>query len=94
MAESHEFLGSLEHTNPARPRFAIKRGVYPMLEITHDGQQLQVPMAEVLEFAHRWHADRESQRAARQSAGGLDLFPYPLMSVSFNDPDVQGLAWD
>ncbi len=94
MAESPEFLRSLEHTNPLRPRFAIRRDGYPMLEVQYNGQQSQIPMAEVLEFARRWSADYESRQAARQLAGGLAVFPYPLMNVSLNDRDVRGLAWD
>ena len=91
--ESAEFLQSLEHSNSARPKFSIKRGGYPMLEISHGGQCMQVPMAEILIFARRWQSDHDSRREVRRASGMLDLFPYPLMNTRLNDPDCIGVAW-
>ena len=91
--ESPEFLRSLEHINPHRPTFSIKRGVYPMLEISHGDQLMDVPMAEILEFAWRWRADHDAQRPARMASGDLDLFPYPLMDTMLTDPDCSRVGW-
>ena len=91
--ESAEFLRSLEHSNPDRPTFSIKRGVYPMLEISNGDQRMHVPMAEVLEFARRWRADHDAQRPARIASGKLDIFPYPLMSTRLTDPDCSSIGW-
>lgn len=91
--ESPEFLQSLEHSNSKRPKFSIKRGDYPMLEISQGEQCMQVPMAEILVFARRWQSDHVAQRDARIAAGRLDLFPYPLMNTRLADPDCIGVAW-
>ena len=48
MIESAQFLESLEHDNPDRPRFTIKPGLYENMEIGFRGQVMCVPMAEVL----------------------------------------------
>ena len=93
MVESAQFLESLEHDNPDRPRFTIKPGVYESLEIGFCGRFICLPMAEVLTFARRWEADLQAQRAERKGATTLALFPYPLMSVKMNDPDVRDLCW-
>jgi hypothetical protein len=93
MVESAQFLESLEHDNPDRPRFTIKPGVYENLEIEFHGQLMCVPIAEVLAFARQWEADLKAQRAGRKEATTLALFPYPLMSVNLNDPDVRNLRW-
>ena len=93
MIESAQFLESLEHDNPDRPRFTIKPGVYEKLEIGFRGQVVYVPIAEVLLFARRWEADLKAQRAERKDATNLALFPQPLMSVNLNDPDVRDLRW-
>jgi hypothetical protein len=93
MCESIQFLETLQHDNPDRPRFTIRSGVYENLEISFRGQVMCIPMAEVLTFTRRWDADFESRRAARQVEGSLVLFPYPLMSVNMNDPDFGNLHW-
>ena len=93
MVECAQFLESLEHDNPDRPRFTIKPGLYENLEIGFRGQVMCVPMAEVLVFARRWEADLKAQGAERKCATTLALFPYPLMSVNLNDPDVRNLRW-
>lgn len=89
MYESITFLKSLEHTNPHRPRFEIGTGMDTPLAITHHGQCLSVPIAEILEFARRWREDFEEQRARRIAEGvhGLQLYPYPLYSTRLTDPD-------
>lgn len=92
--ESEKFLRSLNHTNPARPKFSISRGVYPMLEISIDGISTQVPMAEILSFARRWEADHEAQLRARVRPNSLSIFPYPLMETKLNDPDCIEVRWD
>jgi hypothetical protein len=92
--ESEKFLRSLEHTNPLRPMFLINHKGYPMLEISHDGKSMQVPMAEILNFARRWDADYEAQREARKEIDRLYVFPYPLMNLNLNDPDVREVGWD
>ena len=93
MIESAQFLESLEHDNPYRPRFTIKPGLYENLEIGFRGQVMCVPMAEVLVFARRWEADFESRRQAQQDSGRLCLFPYSLMNTNLNDPDIRSLRW-
>ncbi len=92
--ESTDFLHSLEHTNPLRPKFSIMRAGYPKLEISLGGQVIQVPMAEILEFARRWQADHDAQRNSRIASGRLDIYPYPLMCTSTADPDIRLDAWD
>ena len=92
--ESIEFLRSLEHNNSLRPKFSLKRGEYPMLEISQGEQCMQVPMAEILEFARRWRGDHDAQRQARKLSGTLDRFPYPLMNTRVTDPDCSDIAWD
>ena len=93
MRESAEFLATLEHDNPDRPRFRIKPSRYENLEIGFNGQVMCIPMAEVLLFARRWEADFESCRQAQQDSGQLCLFPYSLMNTRQNDPDVANLRW-
>lgn len=91
MHESVEFLSSLDHTNPHRPKFRIIPGPDD-LEITFKGQVMVVPIAEVLDFANRWDADHEAKRPAAIAKGHLFLHPYPLYNVRLQDPDVP--AWD
>ena len=93
MIESTQFLESLQHDNPERPRFAIKRGGYENLEIGFRGQVMCIPMAEVLVFVQRWQADQDSQRAARAGPPTLSICPYPLMNVQLNDPDARSRRW-
>ena len=93
MAESAQFLESLQHDNPERPRFTIRRGVYENLEIELHGQVMRIPMAEVLAFARRWEADQAAQRAAQKGAPTLAIFPYPLMRSKLDDPDIKNLRW-
>ena len=93
MVESAQFLESLEHDNPDRLRFTIKPGLYENLEIGFRGQVMCVPMAEVLVFARRWEVDLKAQRAGQKDTTTLALFPYPLMNVNLNDPDVRNLRW-
>ena len=88
MVESTEFLSSLEHTNPDRPRFSIRPGLDAMLEIEHRGQSIQLPLSEILNFASRWQADYSEREKQIQSAKDLCRFPYPLYNVHLNDPDV------
>lgn len=92
--ESEKFLRSLEHTDPLRPIFSIKHKGYPMLEISHDGKSMQVPMAEILNFARRWEADYQAQREIRKEINRLYFFPYPLMNINMNDPDAIEIGWD
>ena len=77
MIESAQFLESLEHDNPDRPRFTIKPGLYENLEIGFRGQVMCVPMAEVLAFARRWEADLKAQRAERKVRRPWPRFPTP-----------------
>ena len=93
MPESAQFLESLEHDNPDRPRFRIKPKCYENLETTFRGQVMFIPMAEVLLFARRWEADFESRRQAQQDSGKLCLFPYSFMNTNLNDPDIKNLRW-
>jgi len=93
MTESTQFLESLEHDNPDRPRFKIKRGVYENLQIDFRGQVMCIPMAELLAFARRWEADQKSQQTARVGVPGLGVHPYPIMSASLDDPDIRNLRW-
>ena len=92
--ESAKFLRSLEHNNLRRPKFSIKLGGSPMLEIVQGGQVMQVPMGEILIFVRRWQADHDAQRPARVASGRLDLFPYPLENTNLNDPDCLEVRWD
>ncbi len=93
MHESAQFLETLEHDNPDRPRFSIKPNGYENLQISFNGQVMCVPMAEVLLFARRWEADFEARRKAQRSKGALCLFPYNLMKTNLNDPDLRNLHW-
>lgn len=93
MHEAAQFLESLEHDNPHRPRFRIKPKCYENLEIAFHGQVMCIPMAEVLLFARRWEADFELRRQAQQDSGQLCLFPYNLMNTNLNDPDRRNLRW-
>lgn len=92
--KAKSFLRSLEHTNPLRPRFSIDHKGYPMLKISYDGKCMQVPMAEILNFARRWEAAHEAQGEARKEVNRLYVFPYPLMNINLNDPDVVEIGWD
>jgi len=94
MVESAEFMATLNHTNLERPVFGILRAGYPMLLIDYLGQRMEVPMAEILEFARRWREDFESQRPKSMAAGKLHLVPYSLISTRLDDPDVREVAWD
>ena len=91
--ESQKFLRSLEHTNARRPKFSIKHGGYPMLEIVQDGKLMQVPMAEILNFARRWEADYEARRQALDRPPSFFIFPYPFMETNMNDPDCVEVGW-
>lgn len=93
--ESEEFLRSLNHSNPARPRFEIGTEMDAQLTITHHGKSMAVPISEVLEFARRWRVDFEKERARRIAEGvhGLQLYAYPLYDTNFNDPDVKEVDW-
>lgn len=93
MRESAEFLETLEHDNPQRPRFRIKPRGYENLEISFNGQVMCIPMAELLLFARRWEADFESRRQVQQDSGQLCLFPYNVMNTNLNDPDLGNLRW-
>ncbi len=91
MNESADFLRSLLHDNPDRPRFTIWPDEFEtMLEIQHRGQSLKVPISEVLHFAARWQADRE-QRIAQDPTPRLKIHPYPLYGTRLDDPD--GRQW-
>jgi len=87
MYESAEFLESLKHQNPMRPRFTIKPAEHvTMLEIQHLGELLKVPISEILAFASRWKADRERQDS-KASTPRLRIHPYPLYNIRMDDPD-------
>lgn len=92
MFESPEFIASLNHTNPERPRFTIGTGMDARVLIEFNGQSLAVPIAEILKFARRWEADFERQRAKEKQAGRLGLFPYPLYGTRLDDPDRSSFA--
>ena len=85
--ESQKFLRLLEHTTSRRPKFSIKHGGYPMLEIVQYGKFMQVSMAEILNFARRWEADYEARRQAPDRPPSLFIFSYPLVETNMNDPD-------
>ena len=88
MHESAEFLASLNHINPERPRFVIKpHALETRLEISFRGQSLELPIAVILCFAARWQADRERQwdESPRK---GLRIHPYPLHHTRLDDPDL------
>ena len=93
MVESEEFLNSLNHDNPGRPHFAIGTGIDAPLTITHQGQVMQLPMAEVLNFAQRWKADQDLQCDTGKKTGGLRIFPYPLYRVRIQDADAVNVGW-
>lgn len=92
--ESPEFLQSLDHQNPLRPKFSIRHEGYAMLEISKDGQVMRVPMAEILIFARRWEADFSARRLAQAGEDRLFLFPYSLMDTRLTDPDCIDVRWD
>ena len=86
MHESEDFLKSLVHENPLRPRFTIKPAeCETLLEIQHLGQRLEVPISEILTFAARWNADR-AERESQDSTPHLCIHPYPLYNMRMNDP--------
>ena len=91
--ESQKFLRSLEHTNARRPKFLIMHGCYPMLEIVQNGKFMQVPMAEIFNFARRGEADYEARRQAPDRPPSLFIFPYPLVETNMNDPDCVEVGW-
>jgi hypothetical protein len=93
MIESENFSDSLNHSNPARPHFAIGTGMDAQMTITHQGQVMQLPIAEVLSFVQRWNADQDHQWETGMKRAGLRLFPYPLHSVRMTDPDAVGVSW-
>lgn len=93
MHESAQFLESLNHSNPERPRFSIKPGTYPMLEIELAGQRMEVPIAEILAFARRWEADWAERKEAIRTAGRLPLYPYSIMCTRLDDPDCRDQQW-
>ena len=72
--ESQKFLRSLEHTNSRRPKFSIKHECYPMLEIVQEGKFMQVPMAEILNFARRWEAVYEARRQVPERPETFSIF--------------------
>ena len=92
--ETVEFLLSLEHHNQLRPRFAIGQGANPMLSISFRGANMDVPMAEVLEFARRWNKSNASLHSNMLAGETLLRHPYPLFNVRVDDPDVTGLTWE
>ena len=53
---------------------------------------MEVPIAEILNFARRWEADREAQRA-RPTRTGLNLYPYPMYGTRVDDPDCLEVGW-
>ncbi len=90
MYETDEFLRSLRHDNPLRPRFTIKPAEFDtMLEIVHKGQRMEVPIAEILSFAARWQADQDKRAALDPHR--LRVHPYPLYNTRIDDPD--GCEW-
>lgn len=91
MSESKEFLESLAHDNPERPRFTINNG---NLEISLKGNAVTIPMAEVLGFAGRWNADFEKARDKARLEGRMMLYPYSLLNTRLTDPDAQNIRWD
>ena len=92
--ESPEFLQSLDHQIPLRPKFSIRHEGYAMLEISQDRQVMSVPMAEILNFARRWEADLKARRLAHIWSGRLSLFPYSLLNTRLTDPDCIDVRWD
>ena len=87
MHESADFLLSLPHDNPLRPRFTIKPAKFDTsLGIQHLGQSIEVPISEVLAFAARWQADRAKQ-VSEDPTPRLRIHPYPLYSTRVIDPD-------
>ena len=64
-----------------------------MLEIVQDGKLMQVPMAEILNFARRWEADYEARRQAPDRPPSFFIFPYPFMETNMNDPDCVEVGW-
>ena len=93
MGESAEFLATLNHDNPDRPRFAIQGGIYPMVEVAFVGRRMSMPMAEILSFAKRWEADWDLRVMANQGKRQLSIYPYPLTATRNTDPDVSSLKW-
>ena len=92
MHESPEFLRSLEHSNPSRPKFEIGHRMDARLKITFEGQTLEVPISEILNFARRWESDRKTQRDSR-TGSGLNIYPYPLYGTRLLDPDCADAPW-
>ena len=87
MHESADFLNSLQHDNPLRPRFIIKPAKFDTsLEIQHLGQSIEVPISKVLAFAARWQADRAKQ-VSEDPTPRLRIHTYPLYSTPVIDPD-------
>ena len=87
MHESPDFLQSLNHNNPFRPRFVIKPDEFEtLLEISYRGRCMEVPISEILSFAARWQGDRERRRA-EDPCVGLWLHPYPLNHTRISDAD-------
>lgn len=64
-----------------------------MLEISLNGQAMQVPMAEILSFARRWEADYAALQRTPPRSTSLPVFPYPLMDTNVNDPDCIDVEW-
>ncbi len=93
MIESEEFLSSLNHGNPDRPHFAIGTGMDAQLTITHQGQVMRLPIAEVLSFAQRWKTDQDLQWATGKKGERLRVFPYPLYGVTTQDADAGNVGW-
>ena len=87
MHESADFLLSLPHDNPLRPRFTVKPAKFDTsLELQHLCQSIEVPISEVLAFAARWQADR-AKHFLEEPTPRLHIHPYPLYSARVIDPD-------
>lgn len=93
MIESKEFLKSLEHNNPSRPKFTISSGD---VNIFFNGNNITIPMGELLSFAHRWREDFKSCAKAASKSGRLAMYPYALTNMRPDDPDVDVFQskWD
>ena len=64
-----------------------------MLEIVQNGKFMQVPMAEIFNFARRGEADYKARRQAPDRPTGFFIFPYPLVETNMNDPDCVEVGW-
>ena len=80
------------HTNSKRPMFEIGQGMDAQLRTTFEGQTMEVPIAEILNFARRWEADYAAQQA-RPTRTTLNIYPYPLYGTRLDDPDCLEVDW-